>query len=131
MFSNCLCGDKARILDLVLALVKARTPVFGAGAPEVRVVFMDEPGEHELVLRRGAGDAVTVEVWWHDDWKSWKMSSGPGTRKLVGSTTVADVHSQVLSELKRLLRENGETGYRDKWVEHGFPSEELRQLERD
>jgi hypothetical protein len=100
-----------------------------AGASEVRVLFMDEPGEHELVLRRGTGDTVAVEVWWHDDWKSWKMSSSPGTRRLFGSSTVAQVRDQVVSELKRLLRENGETGYREKWVEHGFPAEELRQLE--
>jgi hypothetical protein len=110
--------------DLALAAKSLR-----AGSPEVTVVFMDEPGEHELVLRRGDGDAVTVEVWWHDDWKSWKMSSSPGTRKLFGSTTVAHVRGQVLSELQRLLRENGETGYREKWGEHAFPTEELRQLE--
>jgi hypothetical protein len=34
-----------------------------------------------------------------------------------------------LSELQRLLHENGEAGYRKKSVEHAFPSEEMRELE--
>jgi hypothetical protein len=28
-----------------------------------------------------------------------------------------------------LLRENGEAGYREKWVEHDFPAAEMRELE--
>ena len=101
-----------------------------AGAREAKVIFMDEPGEHELILSRGAGDTVEIAVWWYDDWKSWNMSAYPGVRRLHGSTTVAHVRGQVLSELTRLFRDYGEAGYREAWVEHGFPTAEMRELER-
>jgi hypothetical protein len=100
-----------------------------AGASEAVVVFMDEPGEHELIMRRVGEGAVEIEVLWYDDWKSWKAHSGRAQRRLHGTTTVAHVRGQVLSELQRLLHENGEAGYRKKSVEHAFPSEEMRELE--
>lgn len=99
------------------------------GASEVRVVFMDEPGEHELVLRRGSRRGVELELLWHEDWKSWGNATGPANLRLSGTTSVAHVHGQVLSELHRLLQENGEAGYLEKWVEHPFPVAEMRALE--
>jgi hypothetical protein len=112
------CGDQrvemtASYLHDSLRDLTAAASALATGAAEARVVFMDEPGEHELILRRAAGDTVEVEVLWHDDWKSWNMSNSPATRKLLGSSTVAHLRGQVLSELKRLLREHGEAGYRD------------------
>jgi len=96
------------------------------GAAEVKVVFMDEPGEHEVILRR-AGEDVDVEVLWYEGLKSLRYD-GEGKRKLLGRTSVAHVRGQVLSELKRLLDENGEVGYQQKWVMHSFPAEEMHAL---
>ena len=93
------------------------------------VVFMDEPGEHQLLLRRAEDSIVELEVLWFEDWKSWNLSVGPPTRKLAGSAPLLEVRNQVISELCRLLKENGEEGYRKKWIEHDFPIEELRALE--
>ena len=74
-------------------------------------------------------NAVEVEILWHEDWKSWQMGSSPGERKLLGTTTLAHVRGQVLAELRRLLQENGESGYKQKWVQHDFPDAEMRALE--
>jgi len=128
------CGEQrvemtASYLHDSLRDLASAAKAIAAGRPEVRVVFMDEPGEHQLVWRRMAGDTVEVEVLWYDDWKSLELSNSKGVRKLLGATTVAQVRGQVLSELQRLLRENGEAGYREKWVEHDFPAEQLRELE--
>jgi hypothetical protein len=100
------------------------------GATEVKVVFMDEPGEHELIFRR-ADEGIEVEVLWYDGWKSLKSHNGQAKRKLLGRTTVAHVRGQVLSELRRLLRENGEAGYQARWIKHVFPAAEMRTLEAD
>jgi len=35
----------------------------------------------------------------------------------------------VVAGARRVLDEYGETGYRQKWVEHPFPTEHLRALE--
>ena len=93
------------------------------------VVFMDEPGEHHLLLRRVGDSIVELEVLWFEDWKSWNLAAGPPMRKLAGSAPLPEVRNQVISELSRLLKENGEEGYRKKWIEHDFPIEELRALE--
>src|SRR5260370_33483703 len=114
--------------DSLRDLASAARALVG-GAAEVRVVFMDEPGEHELIMRRASATAVDVEILWHGHLESWKMEGGQGKRKLLGSTSVADVRGQILSELKHLLHENGEAGYRRKWVEHDFPVAEMRELE--
>ena len=96
---------------------------------EATVVFLDEPGEHQIVLRRINDNDVDLEILWYDDWKSWGMDDGPGRRRLVGRTSVAHFRGEVLSELRRLLHENGEAGYLEKWVEHPFPMVEMRDLE--
>lgn len=85
------------------------------------VVFMAEPGEHHLVLRR-AGDAVAVEVRWFDDWASWGMCP-PDRYQIVlsGDSTFAAVREQVVAALDRVLAEFGVVGYRARWVEHDFP----------
>lgn len=85
--------------DSLRDLASAARALVG-GAAEVRVLFMDEPGEHELILRRAGEDAVEVEVLWYDDWKSWKMHAGQGKRKLFGSTSVA--HDSPAAEMREL-----------------------------
>lgn len=99
------------------------------GAPEARVIFMDEPGEHELVMCRQPDGVVALEIVWYDGWKSWNLGSASGQTKLSGPTSVAHVRGQVLSEMRRLWEENGEAGYLVKWVEHPFPLAEMKALE--
>jgi hypothetical protein len=128
------CGDQrvemaaSYLHDSLRDLATAARAIV-SGAAEATVVFMDEPGEHELVVRRGHGTDVDLEILWHEDWKSGGVSAGQGQRKLRGSTSVAQLRAQVLSELRRLLSENGEAGYRQKWVAHDFPAAEMRDLE--
>jgi hypothetical protein len=97
---------------------------------EATVVFMDEPGEHQMVMRRINDKEIELEILRYDDWRSWKMHDGPGQPRLSGRTTLAHVRGQVLSELRRLLEENGEVGYVEKWVEHPFPMIQMHDLEK-
>lgn len=113
------------LLDLAsaaCALVKNET--------EATVVFMDEPGEHQMVMHRINDKEIDLEILWYDDWHSWKMHDGPGHPRLSGRTTLAHVRGQVLSELRRLLNENGEAGYLEKWGEHPFPMAQMHDLEQ-
>jgi hypothetical protein len=97
---------------------------------EATVVFMDEPGEHQMVMHRVNENEVDLRILWYDDWRSWKMHEGPGQPRLSGKTTLAHVRGQVLSELRRLLDNHGESGYLEKWGEHPFPIPEMRDLEK-
>jgi hypothetical protein len=128
------CGDQrvemtASYLHDSLRDLAGGARALATGATDVRIVFMDEPGEHELILRRRTDGNVDLEVFWYDDWKSWGVGGINGKPKLSGTTSVAHVRGQVLSELRRLLEENGEAGYLKRWIQHPFPTAEMSALE--
>lgn len=115
--------------DSLLELATAARTLVEEDA-EARVIFMDEPGEHELILRRRDDDRVDAEVRWYQDWKSWGHRCGDGEMLLTCTTTTGELRDQVLSELHRLFRTHGEDGYRRLWLEHDFPTTEMRRLEQ-
>ena len=91
------------------------------GGAEATVVFMDEPGEHHLVLCR-IGDALAVEVRWFDDWASWDIYPPDRYRVVLsGVCTFAVFRDQVVGALDRVLAEFGVAGYRTTWGENDFP----------
>ena len=97
-------------------------------ASEATVIFMDEPGEHQMILRNIVNQHVELEILWYDGWQSWGMPSGPGQGRLFGKTSIEQLHKQVLFELRRLLDENGQDLYFEKWGEP-FPTMEMLDLE--
>lgn len=99
------------------------------GATEVSVIFMDEPGEHRLVLRRKDQTTVSLEVRWYEDWYSWGIGRSDFETRFSGVTRLVHLRGQVLSTLKQILDEYGEVGYQQMWCRHKFPIEELRQLQ--
>jgi hypothetical protein len=98
------------------------------GAIEVSAIFMDEPGEHLLFIRRESQETVAIEVRWYEDWHSWGIGTSDYKVMLSCVTRIAHLRGQVLSALKGILEEHGEVGYKEKWVEHEFPLEKLRKL---
>jgi hypothetical protein len=42
-------------------------------AREVTVVFMDEPGEHQMLLHRINDKELDLEIVLYEDWQRWKM----------------------------------------------------------
>ncbi len=99
------------------------------GAETARVVFMDEPGETQLLLIRGGSD-LGYELRWFDDWNSLNKDPDSSYKVLhSGVTTVAHFVGQVRQELEALLEQHGEAGYKDKWVLADFPVDLLRQLQ--
>jgi hypothetical protein len=100
------------------------------GAPEATVTFMDEPGEHHLVLEQRAGGELYIAVRWFADWASWGMH--PSDRfetVLAARTTVRRLRHQVLNVLWRLLEEHGVDRYKAQWVQHDFPLDAYERLQ--
>jgi hypothetical protein len=133
--ANVACGDEsvcmvASYVHDSLRDIASAALALCRGAREVTAIFMDEPGEHHVVLRRLDEDVVEIEVFWHDDWTSWGMSKGEPSRVLRGRTRLAHVRGQVLSALQRIREEEGPDGYKAKWGRHEFPANELDELSR-
>ncbi|MBK1827587.1 hypothetical protein [Haloferula rosea] len=98
------------------------------GAESARVVFMDEPGEIQLLLT-SSESGLDYELRWFDDWNSWGMHPDDKFESVHrGTTTVPRFFGEVLKEFEALLADHGEEGYREKWHESGFPSDLLLQL---
>jgi hypothetical protein len=101
----------------------AATLALCGGAPEAEMFFEDEPGVHWLKLRRLGPSALQFEILWQDDWDK------PLEQKCSGQCALAEFKDAVTRELKRILAENGEPGYRRKTIDFDFPGAELRALE--
>lgn len=99
------------------------------GSSTATVVFMDEPGEHHLILSRARDDELRVEVRWFNDWASWNMHPADQFDTVFeGRTTIPAFVSAVVGVLDDVLKEWGVDGYLQKWVEHPFPKEMHGQL---
>jgi len=99
------------------------------GKSKATVIFMDEPGEHHLLLKR-VGDDLNVEILWFDDWASWKLEPDTGPKSVFTATVpLTDFLLAATNALKILLDTFGLEGYKNKWVEHEFPLEEYKKLQ--
>ena len=109
--------------DLARAVLRLRD-----GEPEALVTFMDEPGEHHLTLRR-VNDEVTVEVQWTDLWTNGKpIPQGEGRTLLEARVQFPEIQKAVLAVLDNAMNSLGVVGYKEKWVEHDFPTAEYEKL---
>jgi hypothetical protein len=96
------------------------------GAPEARVIWMEEPGEYRFILR-GAGIDLHLELLWFDDWSN-RRSDAQGKTVLKGQERLESWRKQVASEFNRLYREWGEDGYKERWIKYEFPTAEFQRL---
>lgn len=101
-----------------------------SGAETARVVFMDEPGEVQLVIER-TERVLRYEARWFDHWSSWGIHPAEQFNVVFsGETTVRRFMEEVKRELEVLLRHHGAAAYKQKWIEHDFPEDVLVQLQR-
>lgn len=89
---------------------------------EISVVFMDEPGEHQLLLKKIANNKIEYTLIWYKDWASWHLISEENyVIILSGTTTLPKYINQVRKILMKIHNEFGEIGYKEKWGKHEFP----------
>lgn len=98
------------------------------GESKETVVFMDEPGEHHLLLQR-IGENVNIEIIWFDDWASWKLKPDTEPKSMFAATVpLTDFLLAATNALAILLNTFGLEGYKKKWIEHEFPLAEYQKL---
>ena len=98
------------------------------GHNESKVVFMDEPGELQLVVKV-EGETAFYEARWFNDWASWNMHPESDYRvELKGETTPARIVQQITTALWEVYENIGPEKYKELWCEHKFPMEMYRKL---
>jgi len=113
--------------DALLRLIEAAISL-KEGAESARFGFTDEPGEHEGVVTTISPHHVRIRVFWYKQW----TPPGPDTGDEVFSCdcAVLDFYNEVFRCCKQVLDEHGEEGYKERWIEHEFPSERFEHLSR-
>lgn len=94
-----------------------------------QVIFMDEPGEFILKLKREGNMKLSYELRWYDDWFSWGMYPEDNFKLMLsGETTVSRYVNQVRNLMLQLMEKHTEKEYKKLWVEHDFPSKAFNKL---
>lgn len=98
------------------------------GDEKARCSWEEEPGEYRWILTRD-GERLRVQILAFPDLYD-NSPDEQGRPVLDAETYVRPVIAAVVRGAERVLAEHGASGYREKWVDHDFPSEELQQLKR-
>ena len=97
-------------------------------SPESRVVFMDEPGEIHLVVKKTEA-LLSYEVRQFRDWASWGMYPENDYEVILeGNTKPERITHQVVNIVDKIEEEIGIQKYKELWVEHEFPTEKIAEL---
>lgn len=100
-----------------------------AGADRATVIFMAEPGEHQLLLRQSEDNSLIAEIRRYRDWASWGFTSPRDYETVLKATTSVDAFlEQVKESIEYLHWRYGVAEYKARWIEHDFPREELQRL---
>ena len=104
--------------------------LLNAGEEHATAVFMEEPGEVQLVVQ-GSGDLVRFELRGFSDWASWNMADASSYEvHIQGDVSRAELVENIHRVLARIYTEVGPVRYRELWIEHDFPTAAYEQLSK-
>ena len=112
-------GNGSKLVDFTASYLHDSLKELAESAIEIRknnstyVVFMDEPGEHVLVLNRKDKDIIYYEFKYYEDWWSWNLiDKNNFFSVLKGQTTVSEYVNQVKKVLNEIMTELSFEEYR-------------------
>lgn len=96
---------------------------------EKLVIFMDEPGETWLILKKQENNTIEYELRWYEDWASWNLINEEKYQlAMMGTITLPKYINEVRRNLIKIYEEIGVEKYKEKWIEHEFPLAEYQKL---
>jgi hypothetical protein len=99
------------------------------GAPDAKVIAMDEPGEHLIYMQSSDAINVAIEIRWFKDWASWNMITEKEYQVAFKChNTILNLSTEIFNNAKRILEKHGMDGYKERWIEHDFPIDEYNRL---
>jgi hypothetical protein len=115
--------DVSYLSDALGDLARAARGIL-RGMPEATFSFQQEPGEHRFVVSR-EDDGVRVVVYRFADTFSRARA---GEAIMVAKCSLREFATECINCLRRVLDEHGEAGYRQRWKNAEFPSQEYCDL---
>ncbi|MBN9295847.1 MAG: hypothetical protein J0I41_02500 [Filimonas sp.] len=117
--------------DTLEQLTNATNRLLDGTAKNTSVIFMDEPGEHEMVLTNIGNGMLDIQVKWFNDWASWGMYAEDKFTIVCSATCpLLKFAKKVKLILEHIYITYGVKGYKEKWTAHEFPYEQYMNLLR-
>jgi hypothetical protein len=114
------------LTDALGDLLSALASLKRGDSDSERFSWDGEPAEYRWILRAN-GDGVDVSIlWFHDISKPQHDEAGRAV--FATHQPLAELVRAVSAGAARLFEEVGEDGYRERWVEHAFPTTALAEL---
>ncbi|MBB3166827.1 hypothetical protein [Simiduia aestuariiviva] len=99
-----------------------------SGHRESKVVFMDEPGELQFLVKV-VGEEARYELRWYKHWASLGMGSESKYEvELKGRCPASRIIHQITNVLWEIYDGVGEAGYKKLWCQHEFPARLYHEL---
>jgi hypothetical protein len=94
---------------------------------DARAVFAEEPGEYRWRFLAAGEHRVVVKIIEFSEWR--RKDDSAGNVIFEAECRRYDLGRAMADELRRLHGTLGERGYREKWVNHEFPTARLAAIE--
>lgn len=125
--ASCLTSA-SYLSDALGDLVRAATALL-SGFSAVTFSFEEEPGEYRWVIRSPRVNEIDLAIFEFADLYAWLPDSEG--QEVFRIRCVPETFARAVFEAAtRVLVEEGEAGYAQKWLEHPFPIHQLRELQR-
>ncbi|MDN3546691.1 hypothetical protein QWZ02_19755 [Kinneretia asaccharophila] len=126
-FGEARCEVSASYLSDALGnLVLAAVAVL-AGAHSISVGFDEEPGEYRWAIARSGNNQIDIRLLeFQELWGNRPDAEGKVLMHF--AVEPLDFGEAVAAAASRVLEQYGLAGYKDKWVQHSFPSAQLDLL---
>lgn len=123
------CFDASYLHDTLRNLATSALTI--GEVSSTSVIFMQEPGEIQLILELSNKNELEFELRSFKDWASWNFVSDEEFEVLLnGKTSITQYIQEVRELLKNIYEKTGLEQYKTKWIEHEFPVAEYQELER-
>jgi hypothetical protein len=117
----------ASYLDDALGDLLRAVRAIAQGAPSACASWAEEPGEFRWLFDRTAG-RLRIRILWFDElWSD--APEGQGELRFDATCEAAQAVRAGAGAARRVIDRYGEVGYRARWVEHPFPTDERTALE--
>ena len=99
------------------------------GGNSAKVVFMDEPGEHQIIFKKQNAEEIQFTIRWYDGYESEGTYPSEKYKTILeGTCTLSRLKHQVTNILWNILESLGEDRYLELWGEHEFPKDLYKKL---
>jgi hypothetical protein len=99
----------------------------------LKILFVEEPGEHSLIISKVDNEKIKIEIFWSDEWEGISNTNQTQTKKELvyfDTDTLKNFTLVICNGIDSLLGRHSLTDYKEKWSLFEFPMEKYKLLKQ-